>query len=194
MFKKGFTLIEMLIVVLIIGILAVFAVPQYVNTLERSRYSEAAEHLRSIYSAEHKYALDHDRYAEKFDDLYLDFSNVALERSEDDSTITVHNYEITLENANDDIPLAKAIRKKGGNSIYGIYKNLKTGDMLCEDMLATDNVTCDMFVIGNTVKSCEDGSMVSGGDQCADPRKAECESQSHCYWHPSTESCDCELK
>lgn len=170
MFKKGFTLIEMLIVVLIIGILAVFAVPQYVNTLERSRYSEAAEHLRSIYSAEHNYALDHGRYAEKFDDLYLDFSNVALERSQDDSTITVHNYEITLENANDDIPLAKAIRKKGGNSIYGIYKNLQTGDMLCEDMLATDNVTCDMFVIGNTVKSCGDGSMVGAGDECVDSR------------------------
>ena len=100
MFKKGFTLIEVLVVVLIIGILSAIAVPKYMKTLEKSKYSEAAEHLRSIYSAEHKYALEHNDYTKKFDDLYLDFSRVALERSEDDSSITVHNYEITLESAN----------------------------------------------------------------------------------------------
>ena len=190
MFKKGFTLIEMLIIVLIIGILAVFAVPQYMKTLEKSRYSEAAEHLRSIYSAEHKYALDHGRYAEKFGDLYLDFSNAAIATSADDSTITVSNYEITLESANDDIPLAKAIRKKGGNNIYGIYKNLQTGDMICEDMLATDNVTCDMFSVSSSVKSCEDGSMVGAGDECVDSRQVECESRG-CPWNSETEKCEC---
>ncbi|MBQ3934004.1 MAG: hypothetical protein II726_02300, partial [Elusimicrobiaceae bacterium] len=98
------------------------------------------------------------------------------------------------ESANNEVPLVKAIRKKGGNNIYGIYKNLQTGDMLCEDMVTTDYITCDLFYIGKQVKSCEDGSMINEGEQCTDPRKAECESQSHCYWHPSTESCDCEQK
>ena len=53
--KKGFTLIEMLVVVLIIGVLAAIAVPQYEASIEKSRVAEALVMMKSISDAEQRY-------------------------------------------------------------------------------------------------------------------------------------------
>lgn len=53
--KKGFTLLELMIVVIIIGILAAIALPRYVDTIERARMSEALGNLDVIRSAMQRY-------------------------------------------------------------------------------------------------------------------------------------------
>lgn len=68
--KKGFTLIEILIVVLIIGILAAVAVPQYQLASDKAKYAAMMNITRAIAdSNERYYQANNKTYATRFDQL-----------------------------------------------------------------------------------------------------------------------------
>ena len=66
---KGFTLIEVLAVVLIVGILASIAVPQYQKAVVKSRYVKLMPIVKAVKNAEEEYWYMHREYTQNFTDL-----------------------------------------------------------------------------------------------------------------------------
>jgi len=60
--QKGFTLVELMIVVVIIGILAALAIPRFMRATTKSKQSEAKQILKQIYTMQHAYRQEKDVY------------------------------------------------------------------------------------------------------------------------------------
>jgi len=67
--NKAFTLIELLIVVLIIGILAAVAVPQYKKAVTKSKAMQGLTLIKEIAQGEELYYLEHGTYPQEFEKL-----------------------------------------------------------------------------------------------------------------------------
>lgn len=60
--RSGFTLIELMVVVAIIGLLAVIAIPSFTGYIAKAKRAEAYINLSSLYAAEKAYWAEHGTY------------------------------------------------------------------------------------------------------------------------------------
>lgn len=72
--RRGFTLVELAVVVVIIGVLAAFGVPRFLQSVERSKASEAFGYLAAVRSAQERYEAREGKYASAVTDLDIDYS------------------------------------------------------------------------------------------------------------------------
>ena len=70
--KNGFTLLELLVVILIIGILSAVALPQYKRAVEKTKMAEAVIIVKAIAQSQQSYYIVHNKYADCLDLNVLD--------------------------------------------------------------------------------------------------------------------------
>jgi prepilin-type N-terminal cleavage/methylation domain-containing protein len=77
--RHGSTLIELMVVVVITGILASMAIPSFAKAVEQTRVDQAAATLRTIWTAQRFYKMEHGVYAANDDPLPM----TAMEKLQD---------------------------------------------------------------------------------------------------------------
>jgi len=70
--SKGFTLLELMIVIIIIGVLASLAVPTYIRARQRAYKAEALVVLSGVRQSEYRYHLGSDTYTTDLSQLDFD--------------------------------------------------------------------------------------------------------------------------
>ena len=72
--RNGFTLVELAVVIVIIGVLAAFGVPRFLKSVERSKAAEAFSYLSAIRDAQERYQAREGTYASDVTNLDIQFA------------------------------------------------------------------------------------------------------------------------
>ena len=85
---RGFTLVELLIVVTIVALLAVIAIPSYTNYIVRAKRQAASQLLLTVASRQEQFFMDNKTYAEGLDQLGYDDETFGID---DNGEVVAYN-------------------------------------------------------------------------------------------------------
>ncbi len=151
---KGFTMMELLVTVLLIGILAAMAMPQYVKVVEKQKGTEAVNILAVIGKSQERYFAVNEKYTSDFADLDSDLVDFNTKAAAKGSSYNTKYFVFLLDGTDDTVSKVKATRR--GNESYILERNYTTGEVCCRNDNTADGDICDVLDLPNDTCSGEE--------------------------------------
>ena len=109
--SRGFTLLEVLTVVIVLGVLAAIAIPSWQQHVLRTRRANAKEVLIQLQTAQERFFGRHARYATSDELTRAEPDGLGLPPAGDDAP-----YRLTLETAPDGLAFSATARANGAQA------------------------------------------------------------------------------
>jgi prepilin-type N-terminal cleavage/methylation domain-containing protein len=155
--QKGFTLTEILVVILIIVVIAAIAYPLYTKSIEKSRAAEAVNLLEIVRTKQISRYVMSRRYYDSFKEMGQLTQNRSREEYEsDESKMRIGDYELAMNSGKDCLT---ATYEKGGRRFTFAASYGKEG-------LGCEGEICSSFgdvISGSVEEICSMGSGGNGG-------------------------------
>ena len=154
--EKGFTLVELLVVIIIIGILGAIALPNFLNQDVKAKQAEAKQNVALINKTQNSYRAERSAFAASFAKLAI--GSVTDTVSAGNGTTTNYTYVITATDAFPDtasitaITSDTALKSYSGGSVRFSNTDSQSiiGTILCETLVPGNAATAPNTVVGTT--------------------------------------------
>lgn len=120
--EDAYSLAELMVVLVIIGILLLLAIPRFMGVTDRAKETEAKMELQSLHSLQYAYYIEHDTYSASTQELRYEVKPTITEGG-------TARYQIIIERADAQnyLAVAKSVTDSDGDGIFGTWEVDKSG-------------------------------------------------------------------